>query len=240
MSWSADRFLNGHLKISQSRRGYRFSIDAVILAFHAVPAKLDERILDMGTGCGIMPLIIAHRHEGVHVTGVEIQPELAELARQNVCANGFQSRITILEKDVSQMRSHDIGPSVDMVITNPPYRKPGSGRVNPQNQRALARHEITLSLDGMVKAMRRFLVTGGSGWIIYPVERVAELMTAMQTHNLEPKYLRLIHSRIDTEAKRCLLKIVKAARPGLIAGPPLAIYDADGAYTEEVAAMFCP
>lgn len=240
MSWSLDRFLNGRLKISQSRQGYRFSIDAVILAFHAVPGKSDTRILDMGTGCGIMPLIIAHRHESVHITGVEIQAELAELARQNVSANGFQSRITILEKDVSKMRSNAIGPPMDMVITNPPYRKPGSGRVNPQNQRALARHEITVSLDGLIKAMRRFLATGGSGWIIYPVERLAELMTGMQAHNLEPKYLRLIHSRMDAEAKRCLLKIVKAARPGLIAGPPLAIYGADGAYSEEVAAMLCP
>jgi len=240
MRWSADRFLNGHLKISQSRQGYRFSIDAVILAFHAVPAKSDARILDMGTGCGIMPLIIAHRHESVHITGVEIQAELAELARQNVSANGFQPRITIIKKDVSKMRSHDIGPPVDMVITNPPYRKPGSGRVNHQDQRALARHEITVSLDGLIKAMRRFLATGGHGWIIYPVERLAELMAGMQAHNLEPKYLRLIHSRMDVEAKRCLLKIVKAARPGLIAGPPLAIYDADGVYTEEVAAMFCP
>jgi tRNA1Val (adenine37-N6)-methyltransferase len=240
MNWSDDRFLEGRIKICQSRQGYRFSVDAVILAFHAVPEKSGGRILDIGTGCGVIPLIIAKRHQDVRITGVEIQSELAELARRNVSANGLQSRITILHKDVLQMRSDDIGPPLDMVITNPPYRKPDSGRINPQDQRALARHEIAVSLDGLIKSIRRFLKTGGSGWIIYPVERLAELVTGMQAHHLEPKYLRTIHSRYDSDAKRCLLKVVKAARPGLIAGPPLAIYDADGVYTEEMNAMMRP
>lgn len=240
MNWSSDTFLDGRLKVSQSRHGYRFSVDAAILAFHAVPCKPDERILDLGTGCGIMPLLIAFRYPDVHITGVEIQAELAALARSNVKENGFLSKITVIEGDFLRLRSGAIGPPVDMVITNPPYRRPHAGRISPQNQRALARHEIALSLDGLIKAMQRFLSVGGRGWIIYTVERLAELIAGMQAHHLEPKYLRMIHPRKDLDAKRCLLKVVKGGRPGLIAGPPLVIYNADGAYSDDMCAMLRP
>ncbi len=240
MCWSFDTFLDGRLKVCQSRNGYRFSIDAAILAFHAVPGKPDARILDLGTGCGIMPLLAAFRYPDVHITGVEIQAELAALARNNVEENGFQSRIQVVEGDFLRLRSDDIGSPVDMVITNPPYRQPHSGRINPQNQRALARHEIAVSLDGLIKAMRRFLSTGGRGWIIYPADRLAELMAGMQGHHLEPKYLRMIHPRSNLDAKRCLLKVVKGGRPGLIVGPPLVIYNADGGYSDEMCAMLRP
>ena len=121
MHWSFDSFLDGGLKVCQSRYGYRFSVDAAILAFHAIPDKPDARILDLGTGCGIMPLVTALRYPDVHITGVEIQAELAALARNNIEENGFLSRITIVEGDFLRLRSNDIGPPVDMVITNPPY-----------------------------------------------------------------------------------------------------------------------
>ena len=240
MPCSCDPFLEGHLLIRQSRTGYRFSIDPLILAFHAVPNKPGERILDLGTGCGIMSLITAFRYPDARIVGVEIQSELAALARVNVEENGFQSRISIIEGDMLRLRADDLGPPMDMVMTNPPYRKPHSGRVNPQSQRAQARHEIKLSLEGLIKTIRRFLKTGGHGWVVYPVDRLAELIAGMKAHHLEPKYLRMIHSRWDTEAKRCLLKVVKAARPGLKAGPPLVIYNAEGIYTSEVAAMLRP
>jgi len=240
MCWSSDTFLDGCLKVCQSRHGYRFSVDAAILAFHAVPDKPDARILDLGTGCGIMPLVAALRYPDVHITGVEIQAELAALARSNIEENGFLTRITIVEGDFLRLCSNDIGPPVDMVITNPPYRRPHSGRISPQNQRAVARHEIAVSLDGLIKTMRRFLSTGGRGWIIYPVERLAELMAGMQVYGLEPKFLKLIHPRIGLDAKRCLLKVVKGGRPGLIAGPPLVIYNADGGYSDDMRAILRP
>lgn len=240
MPWSSDTFLDGQLRVSQSVGGYRFSIDAVILAHHALPGKPKARLLDLGTGCGIIPLLMAHRYPQVHITGVEIQSELAALARKNVTDNGFQSRITIVEGDFQQVQSYNMGAPMDLVISNPPYRKLKSGRINPQNQCALARHEIATSLDGLIKAMRRFLYTGGSGWLVYPVERLAELMIGMQSHHMEPKYLRMIHSNRDSEAMRCLLKVVKAARPGLRVDAPLVIHNRDGQFVEEVAAMFRP
>lgn len=238
--WSCDPFLDGRLTICQSRRGYRFSIDALILAYHAAPGGSRERILDLGTGCGVMPLVIAWRCPEVRITGVEIQPDLAEQARFNVAENGFQERITVLEADYLQLAAADAGAPVDMVVANPPYRRARSGRINPQHQRALARHEIAVSLDGLVKAVRRFLKTGGRGWMIYTVDRLVELLVALKAHRLEPKYLRMIHSRRDAPAKHCLVKVVKGARPGMLAGPPLMVYRDEGGYTEEVAAMLRP
>lgn len=240
MHWSSDTFFDGRLKVCQSRHGYRFTEDAAILAFHAVPYKPDERILDLGTGCGIMPLLTVFRYPDVHVTGVEIQAELAALARSNVKENGFLSKITVIEGDFMQLKASQIGPSVDMIITNPPYRRIDAGRISPQNQRALARHEIAVSLEGLIKTMRRFLSVGGCGWIIYPVERLAELMAGMQAHHLEPKYLRMIHPRSDLDAKRCLLKVVRGGRPGLIAGPPLVIYGTDGGYSDDMRTILRP
>jgi tRNA1Val (adenine37-N6)-methyltransferase len=232
--------LNGNLTVYQNRDGYRFSIDAAILAFHAAADKPAGRILDLGTGCAIIPMIIAHRQPAAQVIGVEIQPELAALARHNVEQNGLGERIAIIEGDFTKMGGDDIGLPVNMVTTNPPYYKRGTGRINPHDQKALARHEIMTSLDGLVKSVRRFLTTGGCGWIVYPVERLAELLTTMQAHHLEPKYIRLIHSQLASEAKRCLVKVVKAARAGLTAGPPLVIYNANGGYTDEVSAMLNP
>ena len=235
--WSCDTSLGGRLRVCQSRQGYRFSIDALILAFHAVPLSPRERILDLGTGCGIIPLVMAYRFPDVAITGVEIQPELAALARFNVEENGFAHRIAILEDDYLRLRADAIDPPVDMVVANPPYRKPHSGRINPHHQRALARHEIAVSLKSLIQAIRRFLKTGGRAWMIYTVDRLPELMDGMQAHNLAPKYLRMIHSRRDADAKRCLLKVIKGAKSGLAAGPPLVIYQDAGQYTDEAASI---
>lgn len=238
--WTCDQILDGQLQVWQSRRGYRFSIDALLLAFHAAVSRPSERILDLGTGCGIIPLVTAWRFPTVSIIGVEIQPELAALARFNAGQNSFSGRITIIEDDYTRLPAKAVGPPVDMVVANPPYRRPSSGRINPKRQRALARHEIAVTLQSLIQAMRRFLKTGGRGWMIYTVERMAELLADLRSHHLEPKYLRLIHSHRNVPAKHCLIKVVKGARPGLQADAPLIIYKDEDIYTAEVTAMLRP
>ena len=135
-----DILFDGRLKVWQPRHGYRFSIDAVLLA-HQVRLQSEETVLDLGTGCGIIPLILAYRHPDIISFGIEIQKELAHIAIANVDANHLQNQIRVLCRDMRRLKPEDIGGPVDLVVCNPPYHKPKSGRINPDRQRAIARHE---------------------------------------------------------------------------------------------------
>lgn len=237
MTVTEDRFFEGRMRVRQHRDGYRFSVDAVLLAHHAA-ASPAERYLDLGTGCGIIPLILAFRKPEATLTGIEIQKDLADLATANVTENRLTDRITILQRDMKQMTHRDTGGPVDMVVSNPPYRRMRSGRMNPNPQKAAARHEIHATLTQVVATAARMLDLSGRFALIYPAERLAELLSALRAATLEPKWLRTIHSRRETAAKLVLVEALKGGRSGMKIGPPLVIYGADGNYTPEVAAMF--
>ena len=234
-----DTFFNGKLTVKQERVGYRFSIDAVILA-HGVRPKPDERIVDLGTGCGIVPLILAYRYPSIRIFGVEIQKQLADIADINVRENGMEHGIRILHQDMQTIQPAMFQGPVDIVLSNPPYRKSASGRINPNRQRAVARHEIRVTLFEVVKAASDILKTAGLFVIVYSSERLPELVRHMRSCGLEAKHVRFIHSRRDSESRFMIMEGVKQGRPGLKVGPPIIIYNADGTYTEEVEAMFRP
>jgi tRNA1Val (adenine37-N6)-methyltransferase len=234
-----DSFFDGKLHIKQAASGYRFSLDAVLLAWHARP-RAGERVLDLGTGCGIIPLILAYRHPGITAFGIEIQEDLAELAISNVTANHMQNRITVLRQDMRDLKPDMIGGPVDLVVCNPPYRKPNSGRLNPNAQRAIARHELKVSLADVLQTVRRLLRTAGRFVTIYTAERTVELLCQMRTEGIEPKFMRSIHSQLDTEAKLILVEGAKGARSGTRLGSPLIIYDTNAEYSKEVEGMLTP
>ncbi len=238
-SLTTDAFFDGKLQIKQAASGYRFSLDAVLLAWHARP-RADERVLDLGTGCGIIPLILAYRNPSIAAFGIEIQDDLAELAISNISANHMQNRITVLRQDMRDLKPDMIGGPVDLVVCNPPYRKPNSGRLNPDAQRAIARHELKVSLADLLQTARRMLRTAGRFVTVYTAERIVELLGQMRTEGIEPKFMRSIHSQLDTEAKLILVDAVKGARPGTRLGPPLIIYDTHAEYSKEVQVMFTP
>ena len=234
-----DSFFDGKLHIKQAASGYRFSLDAVLLAWHARP-RAGERVLDLGTGCGIIPLILAYRYPGIATFGIEIQEDLAELAISNVTANHMQNRITVLRQDMRDLKPDMIGGPVDLVVCNPPYRKPNSGRLNPNAQRAIARHELKVSLADVLQTVRRLLRTAGRFVTIYTAERIVELLCQMRTEGIEPKFMRSIHSQLDTEAKLILVEGAKGARSGTRLGSPLIIYDTNAEYSKEVEGMLTP
>jgi len=238
-SQTTDTFFGGKLLVKQAAAGYRFSIDAILLAHHA-SVHPGERLLDLGTGCGIIPLILAYRHPDITAIGIEIQNELADLAVSNVNANQMQNRITVLRLDMRNLKPAMIGGPADVVVCNPPYRSPNSGRLNPDAQRAIARHELKVSLSDVLKTTRRVLRTNGRFFIIYPAQRISELLAQMHLSGIEPKYMRAIHSRLHEEAKLILVGGTKGARAGTTIGPPLIIYAKEGAYTKEIRQMFEP
>ncbi len=238
-SLTIDTLFDGKLHIKQFAKGYRFSIDAIMLAYHT-DVRAGERILDLGTGCGVIPLILAYRQPDIRVYGIEIQNELAELAVSNVNENSLQNRIAVLCRDMRDLKPEMIGGPVDVIVCNPPYRKPNSGRLNPDPQRAVARHEIKVSLTDVLQTVRCMLRTAGRFVTIYTAERAAELLSQMRLDGIEPKFVRVIHSQADADAKLILVSGIKGARPGVKIGPALIIYNADGQYSAEVEKMFMP
>ena len=210
-----------------------------MLASHT-DVRAGERLLDLGAGCGIIPLILAYRHPDIRVYGIEIQKDLADLANANITENCMQDRITLICRDMRELKPDLIGGPVDVIVCNPPYRKPNSGRLNPDPQRAVARHELKVSLTDVLRTVRCMLRTAGRFVTIYTAERAAELLSQMCLHGIEPKSLRFIHSQVDADAKLILVSGKKGARPGVKIGPPLIMYDAAGDYAAEVEKMFTP
>jgi tRNA1Val (adenine37-N6)-methyltransferase len=239
LAQTEDTFFNGRIKVFQHRQGYRFSIDAVLLAAFSAP-EAGDRIVDLGTGCGIIPLILGHRFPSVSITGIEIQPELASLASQNVEANGLKERISIIRKDLRFLSIRDFGGPVDLVISNPPYRKGRSGRVNPHPQRAAARHEILATLQDVADAAVRLLGIGGRFAIVFPAERITDLLTSLRSAGIEPKHIQTVHAKAHDPGRLVLVSGVKGGRPGAAVHEPLVVYRPDGTYTEKVQAMFDP
>lgn len=234
-----DTFFNGKVTVKQEQVGYRFSIDAVILAHHVRP-RPGERVVDLGTGCGIVPLIVAYRHPATHMFGIEIQKELADIADDNVRENGMQETVRIVHGDMQTIQPAMFQGPVDIVVSNPPFHKAASGRINPNRQRAVARHEIRVTLLDVVKAAGDILKTAGLFVLVYTSERLPELVQHMRACRIEPKNVRFIHSRRDSESKLMMMEGIKQGRPGLKVGPPIVIYNEDGTYTKEVADMFLP
>ncbi len=236
---TTDTFFNGRVEVCQSRHGYRFSIDAILLAA-AVHPKPGEVVMDLGTGCGVVPILMAYRHPDTNFVGVELQEALARLAVRNVAANQMQKRVEIHHQDMRTLQPGVIESPVDWIVSNPPYRSANSGRMNPNRQRAVARHEIHLRLRDLMSVCRRFLKTGGRFAIIYPAQRMVDLFGEMRSAGIEPKWLQSIHSRAGETAKLAVVKGKMRGRPGLVVAAPLAIYESDGRYTKAVEEMVEP
>jgi tRNA1Val (adenine37-N6)-methyltransferase len=235
---TCDTFFNGRIRLKQNRCGYRYSIDAVILA-RSVRVRPKEKVLDLGTGCGIIPVILAFSYPEIRIWGVEIQAQLALLAADNVRDNGMCSRISVLHADMRQIVPEALGGPVDLVVSNPPYYRVRSGRTNPDEQRAIARHEINMTLSDLIRCARRMLKNGGRLITIHSAERTAELLFWMRSEHIEPKRLRSIHSAPQTNAQLILVEGVKEGKPGISISSPLVVYDGKGEYSKEIKRLFC-
>jgi tRNA1Val (adenine37-N6)-methyltransferase len=232
-----DSLFQGRLKILQPRKGYRFSLDSVLLV-GLTRVRRRDRVVDLGTGCGVVPLLLAFRGAASHLTGVEIQPSLASLARRNVKLNGFSRLVEVLEADLRLIQPDQIPGPVSLVLSNPPYREIASGRLNPTREKALARHELLADLAAVVRAAARLLPEKGRLALIYPARRLPRLLREVTEGGFAPKRLTLIHGRLDSPAKLAHLEAVRGGGDELQVNKPFALYRADGGYTPEMAAMY--
>jgi tRNA1Val (adenine37-N6)-methyltransferase len=213
-----DPFMEGRLRIIQSKRGYRFSIDALLLA-DFVTIKKNDIVADLGTGCGVIPLSILATKPARHIYCIEIQKELASQAIRNARLNNLEKSMSVIMGDI---RNPPLpASSVNVVVCNPPYRRKESGRINPDLQRAIARHEIYASIEEIIKTAKYLLVTKGRLSIIYPAERMTSLIEKLRAAGFEPKKIRVIYPDKDSNAKLVLMEAWLNGNSGVTILPPI-------------------
>ncbi len=236
---SHDSLFDGKLVCIQHKGGYRFSVDAVLLAHFIEPHK-DDRLLDLGTGCGILPLILLFRYSAYNLScvGIEMQPGLAGLAQKNFMENGFGAA-SIIEGDIRNISSLVKEESFTQILCNPPFYPAGSGRVSRSREAALARHQHCGGLVEFLRAARFALVNRGRASFIYPAERSGEFIVAARDEGLEVKRMRHVYGYPGQSARLTLFSCVKNGRVELEVLPPLYIYtEKNGAYSDEVMQMY--
>lgn len=227
-----DDLLKSGRKIIQNEREFCFSLDAVLLA-HFPRLRRRQRVLDLGTGTGVMPLLIVD--ETAHVDAVEISPVMAELAERNVRLNGLQERITVRQGDYRSIRELYAAESFDLVLANPPYRPVAHGQANLLEGVARARHEVTATLEDVVRAARYALRFHGRFAMVHLPERLGEILVALHAHQIEAKRLQFVQPKPGKAPNMMLIEgVVGAAPGGLKVLPPLIVHEADGRYTQDV------
>lgn len=225
------------MRILQKEDGFRFGMDAVLLADFA---RVEPRDLaaDFGTGTGILPLLLLGRGKGHHFDAFEIQPDMADMAARTAKLNSVEDRVTVHALPVEEAVSVVAPGSLDAIVCNPPYGTPGTTLLNPSDTLRLARHQTEDGLRAWLKMAHRLLRGKGRLNVVYPAVRMLELMTAMQDAHLEPKRFRLIYPAAHKPANLVLIEAMKDARPMLHPEPPLIVYEADGGMTPELKRIY--
>jgi len=228
------------LHVYQSKLGYRFSVDPLLL-YGFVNLKRAYAIADLGAGTGIIGMLLAKKYPSARITLYEIQERLAKLAEENVTRNCLGDRVRVINCDIRTLPCfNEISGGFDLLVSNPPFRRLKSGRLNPEEERAIARHEIKLRLEDLVKTASFLLRVKGRFCVIYHPWRLSELVETLRRADLEPKRLRFVHSNISSDAKMILIEAVKNGNEGLKVESPLYLYDENGRYTEELQDMYAP
>lgn len=225
------------LQIIQNPGWFCFGMDAVLLSsFAAVPKG--GKVLDLCTGNGILPILLSAKTEGKSFVGLEIQEDIAEMARRSVAYNQLENQIEIITGDVREASSLFEGASFDVVTTNPPYMIGNHGLTNQATHKAIARHELYCSLEDVIRESSRVLKVSGHFFMVHRPFRLSEIMNTMVKYHLEPKRMRLVYPYIDKEPNMVLIEGTKGGNPGMIQEPPLIVYEEPNVYTKELLKMY--
>lgn len=225
----------GNFKILQKKQGFRFSLDAILIANFA-QVKQNWRVCDLGTGTGVIPLVLTNREATLAIDAVEIQKEMAEMARRSVAYNHL-TNIQVIERDFNQL-GHTYYDRYDLVISNPPYFPVGRGKISPLPTIALSRHEIACTLDQLIHSASRLLKSNGSFVLIHQPWRLPEILRLCQANHLAPSRLRLIHPTLGQPANLMMLEAIKGAKGELVIQPPLIVYEQSNQYSQEILTIY--
>lgn len=227
------------LKILQNPDAFCFGIDAVLLAWYAAKSVTrKKRVIDLGTGTGVIPLLLYGRTGCTHIEAIELQQDMAEMADRSIALNGLKNEIRIIHGDLRTLRDYYASSSADVVTSNPPYMPAGKNTRNPNTALAIARHEITCTLDDIAAFSEKVLKDRGKLFLVHRAERTADIAATLRNHGLEIKRLRPVYPSPGKAANLILIEAMKKGKPGLIFEPPLVVYKAPNVYSDEINAIY--
>lgn len=227
-----DDLQNGY-KIIQNPNYFCYGMDAVLLSWFA-KVKKQEVALDLGTGPGVIPMLLKAKTPGEHFTGLEIQDQVANMARRSVAYNHLEEDITIVTGDIKEAAAIFGGASFHVVTSNPPYMTEHHGLVNPEEPKAIARHELLCSLEDVISQASKVIKTNGRFYMVHRPFRLAEIMGLMMKYKLEPKRMQLVHPYADKEPNMLLIEGLKGGNPRIKVEKPLVVYEKPGVYTKDI------
>lgn len=226
------------LKIIQNTKGFCFGIDSVLLSDFAKNIKKNSTIVDLGTGTGIISILLSKKTEAKKIYGIELQEEVCDMASRSVLLNNLQDKIEIINKNIKNI-SDTLGINVcDVVVTNPPYKKYGTGLLNEDDSKIISRHEKECTLEDVIKQSFKILKDKGLFYMVHRPDRLVDIIYLMRKYKIEPKEIRIVYSNIKSKAVLVLIKGIKNAGEELKVLSPLYIYNEDGTYTDEVLRIY--
>lgn len=228
-----DDLERNHYRIIQNPEKFCFGMDAVLLSGFA-RIKDGEEVLDLGTGTGIIPVLLEAKTKGKHFTGLEIQEESADMARRSVRLNGLTKKVSIVTGDIKEASALFGSASFDVVTTNPPYMNHSHGLVNPDQPKAIARHEILCSLEDVIRESAKLLKPGGRFYMVHRPFRLVQIVKLMADYRIEPKRMKFVHPFADKEPNMVLIEGARGGGANLKVEAPLIVYRAPGIYTEAI------
>lgn len=226
------------LKIIQNKEGFCFGIDSVLLSDFAKNIKKDSVVVDIGTGTGIISILLSKKAEIKKIYGIEIQEEVADMAKRSVKLNDLQDKIQIINKNIKNIFEEIEPNKIDAIVTNPPYMKLNTGAKNEEIKKLISRHEVECNLEDIIKISYKLLKSKGEFYMVHRAERIVDILYNLRKYKLEPKEIRFIHSKVRKEPNLVLIKAVKDAGEHLIIDSPLVVYNNDGTYTDEILKIY--
>ncbi len=226
------------LKIIQNKEGFCFGIDSVLLSDFVKNIKNNSLVLDLGTGTGIIPILLCGKTNLKKVIGVEVQEKIAEMAKRSIKLNNLEDRFQVINENILNLNKIYKKQTFDVVVTNPPYKKKNSGIINENHEKLISRHEIEADLADFIKVSKDLLKDKGEFYMVHRPERLVDILSIMRKEKLEPKVLRMVYSNKNKEPKLVLIKGIKNAKPFLKVEKNLYIYDENGNYTDEILEIY--
>jgi tRNA1Val (adenine37-N6)-methyltransferase len=226
------------LKIIQNKNGFCFGIDSVLLSDFAKEIKRDSRVLDLGTGTGIISILLCGKTNLKEIIGVEIQEEVYAMAKRSSELNNLENKFKLINEDIKNLSKIFPANSFDAIVTNPPYKKENTGLTSEDKTNLISRHEVMCNIEDIAKQASFLLKSNSAIYMIHRPDRLADILEALRKYKLEPKNIRLIYPKINKEPNLVLIKATKCGKPFLKMEKPLIVYNEDGSYSDEILKIY--